>query len=152
MHCDICKFMCFIDQNEKPFYHCDKCGTCRIGFPEDFVHCDVCNRCIQKALYDTHRCRKNEECCCVCLGSFKDTVFSISEMGCGHQIHEHCFFNMVEKGCYTCPVCKRYAISKSQIKELTTLISQQVLDETLQIYSNYVIVHCNECQYTFPSI
>lgn len=84
VHCDICKFMCFIDQNEKPFYHCSKCGTCRIGFPEDYIHCDRCNRCIAKVVFKDHRCRKNEDYCCVCLGSFEDTVFSITEMKCGH--------------------------------------------------------------------
>lgn len=59
---------------------------------------------------------------------------------------------MVEKGQYTCPVCKRYAITGSQVKELTENLTNIIRNETLQVYEGYVTAHCNECDNTFPSI
>lgn len=40
-YCDICKL--WNDDSDKPIYHCDKCGICRVGhgLGRDFFHCDV---------------------------------------------------------------------------------------------------------------
>jgi uncharacterized CHY-type Zn-finger protein len=40
-YCDVCKL--WNDDPDKPIYHCDKCGICRVGhgLGRDFFHCDV---------------------------------------------------------------------------------------------------------------
>lgn len=46
--CEKCKFMCYISQDSRPSFHCDKCQTCLVGYRKDFTHCDKCNRCVYK--------------------------------------------------------------------------------------------------------
>ena len=30
-------------RDQKPFFHCKKCGVCTMGYAEHNVHCDKCN-------------------------------------------------------------------------------------------------------------
>ena len=42
-YCPKCKLICNMGEDQKHFYHCDKCDRCVIGYPEHMTHCDKCN-------------------------------------------------------------------------------------------------------------
>ncbi|CAL6080956.1 CHY_zinc finger domain-containing protein [Hexamita inflata] len=146
--CKICKFMCFIDANEKPFYHCDKCGTCNVGLENSYTHCEDCNACWWTDQLDSHVCCKNRaEKCCVCLGNIKDSIYQIHDMRCGHTMHYNCWSQLLDQNNYFCPVCKKYSLDDNQIEQMTQYFLNYVKDKTR---SNIPVrVHCNECQFAF---
>ena len=37
-------------------FHCEDCGICRVGLPEDFWHCETCGACYTVASRSTHVC------------------------------------------------------------------------------------------------
>lgn len=82
-YCSICKFIADFNSDGKPFYHCDKCKACNIGFKKFTVHCDKCDQCLSDYLYKTHRCVMFTTCC-VCLGDLKQTKYYRNILRCGH--------------------------------------------------------------------
>ncbi len=43
---------------ERNYYHCAKCGLCRVGNDGKYIHCDTCNTCVVDNT-ETHVCRKD---------------------------------------------------------------------------------------------
>ncbi len=54
--CKICNF--FDDRIERNYFHCDKCGLCRVGNDGKYIHCDTCNTCVVDNK-EKHVCRKD---------------------------------------------------------------------------------------------
>ncbi|CAL6080878.1 RING_finger and CHY zinc finger domain-containing protein [Hexamita inflata] len=146
--CPVCKFMCFIGLDEKPFYHCEQCGTCKVGLKKKWTHCDKCNRCYHVDYFNSHRCgiRTATECC-VCLGTLRDSVFQIRDIECGHTMHYHCWVQLINQNNFSCPMCKKCLLDaelRQQIFEHYTQIARKTL-----IGTRTVQVHCNQCNNEF---
>ena len=110
-------------------FHCEDCGICRVGLPEDFWHCETCGACYTVASRSTHVCVERalqSDCpvtppglatfllsgqdfvavqvCMEYLFTSRDGCFVGPR--CGHAMHPSCFEQMVAAGNYNCPVCE----------------------------------------------
>lgn len=145
-YCSECKL--WNDDPDKPIYHCDKCGICRVGqgLGIDVFHCDTCAICLNLTMQDNHRCieqaaRSN---CPICLEdlflSQKPTVF----MPCGHPIHRECF-NEYSKRYYRCPICSKSILNTSA---LFRMIDEEVRCEVLppELANKLVKIVCRDCR------
>lgn len=139
-YCDKCNLWC-----EVPIFHCDECKIC-YKYPEnERIHCNDCNLCF---LSNKHKCPKkleknidemNKEECSVCLEKLYYNIFAPIFLDCGHSIHDKCFKNMIEKGNFQCPLCKKSAL-EIDWQVLDDLISKNPFDKQIEIS-----VFCNDC-------
>lgn len=81
---------------QKPFYHCEKCDCCIIGYPQYMKHCDKCNQCWQKWMFDNHKCVPMAETCPICLNTIINSNYPIITLNCLHQMHEHCYMQLLK--------------------------------------------------------
>ncbi|CAL6044525.1 RING_finger and CHY zinc finger domain-containing protein [Hexamita inflata] len=109
-YCDLCKLITGISDEAKPLYHCDQCKLCNVGIKELNQHCDQCDSCYLVPYFDTHVCKK-QGTCIVCLGDLHHSIYGSFIMKCGHEIHLHCYENLVEMDNYKCPVCKKFILT-----------------------------------------
>lgn len=152
-YCSICKFLADFNSDGKPFYHCDKCNACNIGFKEFTIHCDKCDSCISTHNYKTHKCVKPTTCC-VCLGDLKQTKYYRDILRCGHQIHDYCKVKLMDSGSVTCPICKRLILDGEALR-IANAKMQKAFDDVIimvQDIFNFWKIQCNECQHTFVSL
>jgi RING finger and CHY zinc finger domain-containing protein 1 len=100
-YCDICRGYSENTNN----YHCTKCGKCKHGKRKDYKHCDVCCYCIEKNIFDSHKCIQgvSQQDCCICLSKMTKGSLTIAE--CNHVFHKDCFTNLC-KSHVLCPLCK----------------------------------------------
>ncbi len=136
--CDKC---CIIDNNDKIYYHCDKCKICRCGEKNEYVHCDKCNGCF---LIETHDCSKNihRESCPICFEEFFDFVYDNYPfpLECGHFVHTQCLKKHSQFS-IRCPVCNK-SIQKMSINPNFKDSMPPVPDELKDKQSNIL---CNDC-------
>lgn len=145
-YCSECKL--WNDDPDKPIYHCEKCGICRVGhgIGIDVFHCDTCAICLNLSVQDNHRCieqaaRSN---CPICLEDLflspKPTVF----MPCGHPIHRECFTEY-SKRYYRCPICSKSILNTSA---LFRMIDEEVRCEVLppELANKVVKIVCQDCR------
>ena len=67
---------CFAWCSKQEFFHCEKCGKCKVGNKDNFYHCDECNVCFSLKSKEIHKCKdfkKNDECP-ICL----DPIFKFN--------------------------------------------------------------------------
>ena len=132
----------------KNYYHCNKCGICRIGKKENYIHCDKCNLCLKKDIYEKHACKINmtDQQCPICLKNIWNTVNqSINVLKCGHSIHTECFKEAIKSHNYYCSLCKKSIVDLTQYWEMVDehLNNQTMPDE----YNNWTSdILCNECE------
>ncbi|KAI0392519.1 hypothetical protein F5Y17DRAFT_477632 [Xylariaceae sp. FL0594] len=144
-YCDICKL--WNDDPDKPCYHCNDCGICRIGrgIGKDFFHCQKCSVCISIATRLDHRCiERATDCDCPICGEYLFTSPSpVCFMKCGHSIHRKCFEEHM-KTSYKCPICnKSLANMESQFRNLELSIQAQPMP--LEFRNTRAIVLCHDC-------
>ncbi|KAG0005400.1 hypothetical protein BGZ79_005025 [Entomortierella chlamydospora] len=144
--CDICKL--WDDDSQKPIYHCDDCGICRIGngLNQDFFHCKKCNICMHINLKDNHKCiERNLECDCPICGEYMFTsTTTVIFMPCGHSIHAKCHGEYV-KTSYQCPTCwKALADMSRYYQKIDSILAEQIMPpEYANVFST---VLCNDCE------
>ncbi|KAF9395517.1 hypothetical protein BGX21_009877 [Mortierella sp. AD011] len=144
--CDICKL--WDDDSQKPIYHCDDCGICRIGngLNQGFFHCKKCNVCMHINLKDNHKCiERNLECDCPICGEYMFTsTTTVIFMPCGHSIHAKCHEEYV-KTSYQCPTCwKALADMSRYYQKIDSILAEQIMPPE---YANvFSIVLCNDCE------
>ncbi|CAL6029450.1 RING_finger and CHY zinc finger domain-containing protein [Hexamita inflata] len=107
-YCQKCRLLCDMGTNQKPFYHCEKCGVCTIGYPEHNTHCDNCGQCVHNHQFEKHKCVKQADCCAVCLGQMQNSNYATIVLNCMHQIHFHCYKQLLTSNILKCPVCKKF--------------------------------------------
>lgn len=130
----------------KKFFHCNKCGICRVGNSDDYKHCDSCNLCIKKNIFDQHVCKIDvkDKNCPICF----EKIWSHSEnphiLKCGHAMHYSCFVNTINNHNYYCSICRKSIIDLkplwSQIDDYMNI--QEMPDE----YKDWTtFIRCREC-------
>ncbi|KAK5194569.1 hypothetical protein LTR92_005812 [Exophiala xenobiotica] len=143
--CPICKL--WSDDPNKPIYHCDDCGICRIGqgLGKDFFHCKKCAACMSIQAESTHKCiERSTKCDCPICGEYMFTSNKpVAFMRCGHSIHESCFAEWCNAS-YKCPICsKSIANMESQFRRLDRHIEEQPMPEEYR--DNRAYIFCNDC-------
>lgn len=106
--CNKCRLICDMGPDAKPNYHCDGCKMCMVGIREYSKHCYKCGGCYNIDYFDKHKCIRDRSECIVCLGDMVKTIYGRITLNCGHQMHIHCYQELLDKGIYKCPVCKKF--------------------------------------------
>jgi uncharacterized CHY-type Zn-finger protein len=125
-YCDICKL--WTDDPEKPIYHCNKCGLCRVGrgLGEDNWHCDKCDICLSINVKDTHTCTVKKGLKTVCPVCRREEFVFYSRdpivlLRCGHGIHYRCFTDLMVRQDQRCSLClEEQGISPDQPNPVRT--------------------------------
>ncbi|KAI0025654.1 hypothetical protein F4780DRAFT_768093 [Xylariomycetidae sp. FL0641] len=144
-YCAICKL--WNDDPDKPCYHCNDCGICRIGrgLGKDFFHCKKCCACISISMESDHKCiERATDCDCPICGDYMFTSpKAVCFMKCGHSIHRQCF-DLHMRSSYKCPICnKSLANMESQFRNLDLAIEAQPMPPEFR--DTRAIVLCNDC-------
>ena len=145
--CAVCNF--FDDRIERNYYHCDKCGICRVkGDIGDYVHCDVCRTCVTA---QHHQCKSERfhTDCPICLENLFDSIKPATVLPCGHPIHAHCFISCMQQNRLSCPLCRKTMMTSDNAQryndEMDSLIDQYPIQEEM-IFD----VNCNDCGFKGP--
>ncbi|KAI1173181.1 hypothetical protein F4777DRAFT_581189 [Nemania sp. FL0916] len=144
-YCDICKL--WNDDPDKPCYHCNDCGICRIGhgIGKDFYHCKKCCACIAISTQSDHKCIERAiDCDCPICGEYMFTSpRPVCFMRCGHSIHRSCLFEH-QNTSYKCPICNKSLLNmESQFRNLDLSIEAQPMPPEFR--DTRVIVLCHDC-------
>ena len=132
----------------KEYFHCNKCGICRIGKKKDYVHCDKCNLCLHSNIYDNHVCKINMigQNCPICLKSVWNTFNKSSTvLKCGHSVHQECFMEALQSENYFCSLCKKSIIDLSPYWRMIDLhLENQEMPEEFSEWTSDIL--CNDCE------
>lgn len=144
-YCDICKL--WNDDPDKPCYHCNDCGICRIGhgIGKDFYHCKKCCACIAISTRSDHKCIERAiDCDCPICGDYMFTSPKpVCFMRCGHSIHRDCL-DEHQKTSYKCPICNKSLLNmESQFRNLDLSIQAQPMPPEFR--DARAIVLCHDC-------
>ncbi|XP_022979906.1 E3 ubiquitin-protein ligase MIEL1-like [Cucurbita pepo subsp. pepo] len=145
--CEICKF--FDDDIEKGQFHCEDCGICRVGGRENYFHCKKCGSCYSVNLRDNHSCIENsmQHHCPICYEFLFDTLKDVAVMKCGHTMHRECYFEMIKRDKYCCPICSKSVTDMSKAwKQLDEEIEATVMPEEYRHKKVWIL--CNDCNDT----
>ncbi|XWS14024.1 hypothetical protein CRYUN_Cryun36dG0088500 [Craigia yunnanensis] len=145
--CEICKF--FDDDTEKGQFHCHDCGICRVGGRENFFHCKKCGSCYSIALRDNHLCVENSmrHHCPICYEYLFDSLKDTTVMKCGHTMHGECYYEMIKRDKYCCPICSKSVIDMSRTwKRIDEEIEATVMPEDYRYKKVWIL--CNDCNDT----
>jgi len=123
-----------------------------VGVQELSKHCHECGCCFSSQQFSKHKCTQQKTDCIVCLGELEKTIYGRVVLNCGHQLHSHCYHQLINNGNLKCPICKKFLPSESD--------KEQVLKWQLKNYSrvfipleydNYIVkVKCCDCMKEFP--
>ncbi|KAI1636157.1 hypothetical protein F4809DRAFT_610319 [Biscogniauxia mediterranea] len=144
-YCGICKL--WNDDPDKPCYHCNDCGICRIGrgIGKDFFHCKKCCACIAISMELDHKCiERATDCDCPICGDYMFTSpKAVCFMKCGHSIHRQCFQEHMQSS-YKCPICNKSLVNmESQFRNLDIAIQSQPMPPEFR--DTRAVVLCNDC-------
>ncbi|EJW03619.1 hypothetical protein EDEG_02050 [Edhazardia aedis USNM 41457] len=105
--CDKCKLWTTPDEG---VFHCDMCGICRVGLPDQVFHCDVCNACMDINLKENHVHIENnlKSDCPICAEYLFLSIREVLLLKCGHAMHMDCFDYYLKQN-YQCPICQKSA-------------------------------------------
>ena len=145
-YCEKCNIW---DDSTKKTFHCDDCGTCKIGDKKYARHCYTCNMCFLENT-KTHMCSKidMEDKCPICLEMLFDYKYNVRIMNCNHMIHQKCYKQYIQTIQSTkipsCPICKKSTINPNMYTET---FDQKIKDHPLHPYyhSWKSIIFCNDC-------
>ncbi|KAK3955487.1 hypothetical protein QBC32DRAFT_33852 [Pseudoneurospora amorphoporcata] len=142
-YCNICKL--WNDDRNKPIYHCNDCGLCRVGhgLGKDFFHCKKCSACVSTR--NEHRCvERSTDCDCPICGEYLfNSPRPVAIMKCGHTIHQHCF-NAYRQTSYKCPVCNKSCVNMEiEFRRLDIVIATQPMPDEYQ--DARAVISCNDC-------
>ena len=130
------------------FFHCEKCGICRIGMQKDYKHCDDCNMCLNKNTFDSHICKVNmkDKQCPICFENLWNSSKSCVVMKCGHGIHQACFLETLKNHNYYCSNCRKATIDLTDLwKNIDDYMDTQTMpDEYLEWKTK---IQCRECNF-----
>jgi hypothetical protein len=147
-HCSLCKIWC---NNNKDFYHCYKCGNCKIGNINNYYHCDTCNLCFLKLTRHKHVCLKfnKDENCSICLNKIfinnQNPIIILNK--CKHLIHKNCLQEL-KKSCVDkipgCMLCKKSVVNyKLYETKYDNFIRDNQLPEYYDKWTTDIL--CNDC-------
>ncbi|KAK1761313.1 hypothetical protein QBC47DRAFT_290518 [Echria macrotheca] len=141
--CGVCKL--WNDDPNKPIYHCNDCGLCRVGqgLGKDFFHCKKCMACIK--MTTNHKCiERSTDCDCPICGDYMfNSPRPVIFMQCGHSIHRHCF-DEYKRTSYKCPLCnKSCANMDAQFRNWDIAILTQPMPPEYR--DARAIISCNDC-------
>ena len=141
--CAVCNF--FDDRIERNYYHCDKCGICRVKLVgNDCMHCDTCGTCVSV----NHRCKAEQfhTDCPICLENLFHSTKPAHVPACGHPIHSHCMFQCMQQNRISCPLCRKTMLPPESLQNyneyMDTLISSAPIQEEIAF-----VIRCNDCDF-----
>jgi len=150
-YCEICKFW-DNKASEKKIFHCEKCGICRAGGRDKFFHCDTCSGCFANDTQSTHVCVENSmrTRCPICLDELLASDRSITNLRCGHLMHQSCLRAMASSRYISlisvrCPLCCKSLKDNTELwKVIDNEKSRHSIPDEMR---KQVSVFCNDCEF-----
>ena len=139
--CAVCNF--FDDRIERNYYHCDKCGICRVKGGSEYVHCDNCGTCVASL---DHKCKADRfhTDCPICLENLFHSTKPATVLPCGHPMHAHCMMNCMQQGKNSCPLCRKTMLSDDILQKHNAYIDSLIDVHPMQEELTFEI-KCNDC-------
>jgi RING finger/CHY zinc finger protein 1 len=139
--CVVCNF--FDDRIERNYYHCDKCGICRVKGNNEFIHCDKCGTCVASL---DHACKADRfhTDCPVCLENLFHSTKPATVLPCGHPMHAHCQLSCFQQNRLSCPLCRKTMMSDDILQKHNELMDALIEQFPMQEELTFVI-KCNDC-------
>lgn len=134
------------DNSGKDIFHCDDCGICRIGNPDEYEHCHTCGICIKGD--GNHHChaKSYEGQCVICMENLFDSRSPVITLtNCTHKICQSCHHDYVQHDKYTCPICKRSMHDMTVVFERIDAY-MQLTKMPIQYENSQSQITCNDCQ------
>ena len=147
--CAVCNF--FDDRTERNYYHCDKCGICRVkGNAGEFKHCDKCGTCVASLDHD-HKCKADRfhTDCPICLENLFHSTKPATVLPCGHPMHAHCQLNCFQQNRLSCPLCRKTMLPPARLQQHTAMMDALIEANPFQEELTFV-VKCNDCDFNGP--
>ncbi|KAH0577850.1 CHY zinc finger domain-containing protein [Spironucleus salmonicida] len=146
--CDKCGILDLFTSETKPGFHCDQCGTCLLGYTEDFIHCNTCKFCRLKE----HICVDFQ--CFLCLEDLSSSQQGAIKLNCGHFIHKNCKQRMLKSNQFTCGICRKLMLSKQQQIIYNNAMRDKYQQEPISqlLLKKFFWYQCNECSREFIAI
>ena len=141
------------DDVDKGQFHCDACGLCRAGGPENYEHCEACGMCFQighvcpvvrKGLFGVKNALRSD--CPICMEDLFTSRASAMTMPCGHGIHFACFEQLC-KSSSRCPLCSQSLFARQDLAEWTAALDVEIANTPMpEEYRDLrVKIMCNDC-------
>ena len=140
--CAVCNF--FDDRIERNYYHCDKCGICRVkGYAGEFNHCDNCGTCVASL---DHKCKADRfhTDCPICLENLFHSTKPATVLPCGHPMHAHCKLNCFQQNRLSCPLCRKTMLPLDSLQKHNELMDALIDAHPIQEELTFEI-KCNDC-------
>lgn len=84
--------------------------------------------------------------CPICLSTIINSNYPIITLNCLHQMHEHCYMQLLKENILSCPVCKKFLPVGDERTEITEAIREMYMHHfILPEYDEVVPVICNDC-------
>ena len=133
-----------MSDSDKDQFHCNGCGFCRVGGRDNFIHCTKCDICVNKEVFDTHKCVNIKyDRCPICMDELYMSITSVIQMKCGHYLHHKCMIDLLNSS-YKCPLCLASIVDTDNYNKL---IDQEI--ERIELPEEYrnmrVDILCNDC-------
>lgn len=147
--CNSCRL--YDNDEEKKYFHCDDCDTCRIGLKEETEHCKTCGCCVIIDNNKEHECFKNRlsgDCPC-CLDNLFTSTKSVHTFNCGHSMHIDCYVEYIKSGSISCPQCRKTIISKEYMDSYKMIMDNEIklAPITEEMGLKKVNITCNDCPF-----
>eukprot|EP00039_Didymoeca_costata_P030440 m.29560 g.29560 ORF g.29560 m.29560 type:complete len:302 (-) comp8115_c0_seq2:1581-2486(-) len=144
--CGVCNLW---EDAEKGIFHCNDCGTCRVGGRENYVHCHTCRACIFKSHFADHQCARGklERNCAVCLEFLHTSPEQLYNPPCGHVLHKKCYVQLQTQSSsgFRCPSCSQ---SFSDMSVFNKMMDAQIAStpQPPTLVNMAVMISCNDCK------
>ncbi|KAK3039012.1 hypothetical protein RJ639_027497 [Escallonia herrerae] len=160
--CEVCKF--YDDDLDKGQFHCDDCGICSYTnrYSSEMSYSGLAvvrtfstarsvhtGSCYSMSLQNNHLCIENSmrHHCPICYEYLFDSLKDTTVMKCGHTMHCECFFEMVKRDKYCCPICSRSVIDMSRTwKRIDEEVEATAMPEDYRYKKVWIL--CNDCNDT----
>jgi RING finger and CHY zinc finger domain-containing protein 1 len=133
---------------DREFFHCDKCGICRLGRKEENFHCERCDTCVKASSRGRHTCIASplrDAKCPICLCSMFYSSRPSCFLPCGHAMHTRCFDDYARSD-YRCPLCyKSMADMHSYNSALDKIMLEELANGPESQMNTKVRIFCNDC-------
>ena len=134
---------------DRPLFHCEKCGLCRVGERELCFHCDYCETCFDNEAINMHskeKCKrvKEQTICPCCKEDESLSTKALIILPCGHSLHNDCYAKQAETQ-YQCPICKKSMVNMNNFwLKLDDDLKTHTMPEEYKDWQSYV--YCNDCE------
>eukprot|EP00767_Chilomastix_cuspidata_P004674 gnl/Chilomastix_cuspidata/4840.p1 GENE.gnl/Chilomastix_cuspidata/4840~~gnl/Chilomastix_cuspidata/4840.p1 ORF type:complete len:470 (+),score=119.94 gnl/Chilomastix_cuspidata/4840:48-1457(+) len=152
--CRECNMFSDISRLVRPFFHCEQCAACILGFADEYRHCATCGVCRDVAAFHSHTCLTPHTVCPICQEEIlAQGRRAVTALPCGHFLHSDCLEAQLSHGNCRCPLCLRLCVVGPQRNtwehSMAIRHARFFNTHTPGELSVPTLIHCLECRASF---